>query len=725
MDEFQQTIERIAAYVAHIAGTGLLVCVCDDDELRNHALATLRPRLSKFAQLIETSYDIHSKRLLDFLQNLEGNGRQIVVSVVGLENLPSDNQAEAIKSLNFERNRFGRSGIILLLWVNERLLRRISSQAPDFYSWRSATFFIQPPINWDQRKVELRRYAQSLRSSLNRIGFQSAMAFSGDRPALVDLQGQFVNRRLSPLKTNNFQSLNTGETTAENKGDQGNSNVIVSLANSKRSVIVGEPGMGKTTFLKQIALSLVSTRLRQEPLESQVAKEQFDLLPIYLNLREDPALPDSAVNIGQLAFEAYRAVLKNETTRVTFEQLLSAGEVLLLIDALDELPREHLQNLVQEIDRFIIEYPYVRVTIALRTDVMLASILGREWQWFRLEPLNDSEMVGLINSVVHDEKLARSLIEVINRNNAIKSIARAPLFLSLMAALSYQRGFLPSTRVRIYDEIIKVALFRWDFERGSRRENLRGEIVNKYLAGVAWWMQEHRTSSIEGSTLLEILTGREFRELPREFASVFFDNVRNYAGLFSQTGSTPAGDELFGFVHVTFQEFFASTFLSESWNLTTSNNWGLLVEDQWWHGVIAFAAARLSSPESNRFLNQILSFRSPQALVVAAKALVDGAEAGSAAKETILMRILEISESSDAVTFLELNQSVFFDVLLRMSQESQPKLRAAVAQALARFAVNPVYRTDIVRLLRVLENDSTDIVRLSAAGSLRQLQGVN
>jgi uncharacterized protein (DUF2336 family) len=104
---------------------------------------------------------------------------------------------------------------------------------------------------------------------------------------------------------------------------------------------------------------------------------------------------------------------------------------------------------------------------------------------------------------------------------------------------------------------------------------------------------------------------------------------------------------------------------------------------------------------------------------------VDGAEAGSVVKEMILTRILQISESSDAVTFLELNQSVFLDVLLRMSQESQPKLRAAVAQALARFAVNPGYRTDIVRVLRVLENDSTDIVRLSAAGSLRQLQGVN
>jgi len=145
MSTFDQTIARLALYFEQVEGTLVLIGVCDDTVLREHVVQTLRQRLPSGIMLGEFCYDPGHLSLLEGATAVtEAKHKRPAVSATGLDTLPRDKRTEAIKLLNLQRNRLGRTGIAILLWVHRATLAEISTAAADFYSWRSATLFFEP-----------------------------------------------------------------------------------------------------------------------------------------------------------------------------------------------------------------------------------------------------------------------------------------------------------------------------------------------------------------------------------------------------------------------------------------------------------------------------------------------------------------------------------------------------------------------------------------------------
>src|SRR5205085_12001299 len=109
--------------------------------------------------------------------------------------------------------------------------------------------------------------------------------------------------------------------------------------------------------------------------------------------------------------------------------------------------------------------------------VLVTSILGPEWKWFRLEPLNEAEMVDLVKLYLDAPAQVESLIESIKRVDALRSVASSPLLLSLVAVLFRRERLLPLTRFEIYCRVVESMLDRWEAEKGVRRESLPGRIA--------------------------------------------------------------------------------------------------------------------------------------------------------------------------------------------------------------------------------------------------------
>ncbi len=163
MLSFDQTIDLMLIDLEQVEGTLILFGVCDDTVLRDHAVNTLRKRLPPEITLRDFRYDPEHLSLLEgaIETTVSGNGRP-AVSVTGFETLPHDKRTEAIKLLNMQRNRFGHTGIAVILWVNRATLAEISTQSADFYSWRSGTFIIEPPPGWNTLESARRGYLQAL-----------------------------------------------------------------------------------------------------------------------------------------------------------------------------------------------------------------------------------------------------------------------------------------------------------------------------------------------------------------------------------------------------------------------------------------------------------------------------------------------------------------------------------------------------------------------------------
>ena len=140
MSPFDQTIEHMALKLQQAEDTSILFGVTDDTVLRDHALEALRKRLSAEITLREFRYDAERLQLARRRRGSHSFRRRTARGFCdGARSAPRDKRTEAIQLLNLQRNRFGRTSIAVILWVNRAILAEISTQAPDFYSWRSVT----------------------------------------------------------------------------------------------------------------------------------------------------------------------------------------------------------------------------------------------------------------------------------------------------------------------------------------------------------------------------------------------------------------------------------------------------------------------------------------------------------------------------------------------------------------------------------------------------------
>jgi internalin A len=147
-----------------------------------------------------------------------------------------------------------------------------------------------------------------------------------------------------------------------------------------------------------------------------------------------------------------------------------------------------------------------------------------------------------------------------------------------MIALIYRvRAELPDGRALLYSLIADAYLGTLDKERGL--EHLRPiphgvDEMSRWLAAVAWHLQRQRTEKpdaeagvfITRSNLLDLLS----KVIPpkpeddsRHIAELFVDYVARRSALLLPRGQTPSGDDLYAFLHLSFQEYFAAQFLRD------------------------------------------------------------------------------------------------------------------------------------------------------------------
>ena len=90
--------------------------------------------------VLEITLTTERPSLFRQLEELDERPRSLV-SVYGLEEVP-----EALRILNLARERFHHFSHVFLFWVTPGGLKRIASEAPDFWDWRTAVLdFTTPP----------------------------------------------------------------------------------------------------------------------------------------------------------------------------------------------------------------------------------------------------------------------------------------------------------------------------------------------------------------------------------------------------------------------------------------------------------------------------------------------------------------------------------------------------------------------------------------------------
>ena len=339
-------------------------------------------------------------------------------------------------------------------------------------------------------------------------------------------------------------------------------------------VVLGDPGAGKTTFLKYVALRLALGQGRDFGLEGY--------LPILIPLSAYAnALSERDIPLQAFLGDYYAGLGLPLPVGDLLTTALSQGRALLLMDGLDEV-----QSLLQRttlVERIVQFFAFHRR--AGNKFVLTSRIVGYREAPPRAEGLVEATLVdfddddidqfiakwtaaveraALGDNAVAQQQAAQEGAELraaVRRNEGVGQLASNPLLLTILALMKRQGVSLPERRAQLYDTYVKTLLRTWNLARsldGRPQREVNDVETLRVLAPLALWMHESSpgVGLVKREAVrrqLEAIYRQRGDPAPDAAVEHFLTDVHKYASLLLERGPG-----FYGFIHLTFQEYLAA-----------------------------------------------------------------------------------------------------------------------------------------------------------------------
>jgi hypothetical protein len=347
-----------------------------------------------------------------------------------------------------------------------------------------------------------------------------------------------------------------GRTTVTRPGAQSTFDIYELAGHLDRSVLLGDPGGGKTTAANVLMHHFASDPQRRAP-----------FLVTLRNYASGDAPQRSVVGYIEYVLTTFYQI---PPPAGLVELLLLTGRAVVIFDGLDELlDTGRRADVTSRVEHFCVEYPLVPVLITSRVvGYDQARLDDREFTCYRLGGFGDTEVTEYAQKWFRQDSDARpdDADTFLAESASVRDLRSNPLLLSLMCILYRGEGSLPRNRAEVYEQCADLLFRRWDARRRIHQELRAGHLVEPALRNLAWrlFARDLPQPTITERALIDatarFLHGRGFEseDDARAAAGEFVEFCRGRMWVFTDAGSTASGERLYAFTHRTFLEYFAA-----------------------------------------------------------------------------------------------------------------------------------------------------------------------
>ena len=341
------------------------------------------------------------------------------------------------------------------------------------------------------------------------------------------------------------------------------------LGQLDRTVVLGDPGAGKSTFVQKLVYDLASGR---------AAVPGGALTPFLITLKDYGAERQRS----QISLVDWIERVVNRDYSVgapagAVRYLLNSGRALVVFDGLDELlDVSHRRAVSGDVETFAARYFSAPILVtSRRVGYSRAPLDQRRFQSVGLLELDDDQIERYVRnwfalrsdlSEARRREVGDDFLE--QSTDHVDDLRANTLMLGLLCNIFLVRESIPPSRPAVYEACALMLFDQWDRDRNIESAVAFEQDLRPVIQHLAYWIYSEVPEEEVSETALLRRTAAFLRagaggdqDKARQRARLLLDVCRGRAWVFTDTNRRSDGERLYQFTHRTFLEFFAAEYL--------------------------------------------------------------------------------------------------------------------------------------------------------------------
>jgi len=452
-------------------------------------------------------------------------------------------------------------------------------------------------------------------------------------------------------------------------------------------MILGEPGAGKSTFLKKMGLDALTGQ--------EKSKENYKnkVIPVFIELKR---FKNGEINLKSLIIKEFE-ICGFPSVNEFVETALDKGSLLILLDGLDEVPSNRVNEVVTHIRDFVDQYHQNHFVISCRTAATGYRSIFSRFSEKRLAEFDDVQIKQFIEKWFQSELdlqegTAQKCWDLLQEpeHAAAKELAHRPLLLTLICLVYDQSQNLPDKRSVLYRKALDILLEKWAAEKRVVQNDIyKGfnvELEKILLAEIAY--KGFKSNQF-------FFTEEELTTEIKKFLANTLNAPKHLNGkavleaiVIQQGILVERAEYIFSFSHLTLQEYLTAKYMAQD-----SRQISLLVTENLankrWHEIFLLVSGLISN--SDELLLQIRQqaqsyINYPQAnslLHWADKVTTDSEKSMKSLVKRVAAIYLVLQIIGSLNPKLNIESSLVFELLSKLNPGLAKRLRAVLIQNLS------------------------------------------